>query len=93
MKKLNMNDLEKINGGFKEENKGLPTYGKEIVCPKCKSKLPASFVNGALYDPKIGSVEYTCHCGCSFVCYQDQVILKNDWLSLCKDKGISYVFQ
>ena len=92
MMAINEKELEQVSGGFSETNKGLPTQGMNIVCPKCHSSNAASFSQAALYDRNIGSVEYKCKCGCSFVCYQGQVLMKKDWLALCSAKGISYGF-
>ena len=90
--KLNVTELDGVVGGFREDNIQLPTEGMEIVCPKCNNKDGKSFAPSALYDPKIGSVEYRCKCGCKFVCYKGKVILRDDWDALCKLKGISYNF-
>lgn len=87
-----MDDLDKIAGGFAEENRGLPTAGMNIKCPKCGASSPSSFSKSALYDPSIGSVEYRCKCGCSFVCMNGHVIPKQDFTALCHKKGINYKF-
>ena len=92
MNKLNKDDLAAVAGGFQEVNKDLPTKGLNIKCPKCGSSKGDSFLKGALYDDSIGSVQYQCRCGCAFVVYKSRVILKNDFIKLCKDKGISYPF-
>jgi len=92
MGKLSMDDLEKATGGFNEQNKVLPTFGMNIVCPKCKSTYVDSFSSGALYDPKLKTVEYQCKCGCQFVCQNGQAYEKSDFLALCKKKGIHYAF-
>jgi DNA-directed RNA polymerase subunit M/transcription elongation factor TFIIS len=90
--KIEDKELDSINGGFSEQNKGLPTVGMSIECPRCHSKKAASFAKGALFDPEIKSVEYRCKCGCNFVCYGGNVLLKKDWLNLCKSKGLKYSF-
>jgi DNA-directed RNA polymerase subunit M/transcription elongation factor TFIIS len=90
--KLDDKELDSINGGFSEQNKRLPTAGMRIVCPKCHSKRAAAFSKSALFDPELKSVEYRCKCGCSFVCFGGNVFLKDDWLSLCKSKGLKYSF-
>ena len=92
MSPLNDLELDSVNGGFAEENRGLPTAGMNIVCPKCGSKQALSFHNNVLYEPKIGSVEYACKCGCRFVCYKGKVILRKKWDDLCVRKGIHYPF-
>lgn len=92
MEKMDLNDLDRVNGGFEELNEKLPTEGMEIVCPNCHRKDKNAFAKSALYDPGIGSVEYRCGCGCSFVCYHGKVILRKDWDTLCAEKGIKYVF-
>ncbi len=93
MSKLNDHEMDQVVGGFQEQNKGLPTNGMNIECPNCHSKEANSFAGSALYSPQIGSVEYHCKCGCQFVCYKDKVILKDDWLALCKNKGLAYEFK
>ena len=93
MKEMDLMDLENISGGFRETNPGLPTNNMNIVCPKCHSTQAASFNSNALFDKGLGTVEYQCKCGCSFVVSNGQAILKKDFLSLCKDKGISYPFK
>jgi len=85
-------DLGDVNGGFKEQNKILPTVGMNIVCPKCKTSDPSAFAGAALFDPNLDSVEYHCKCGCKFVCYKNQVILRKDFDDLCKANGIKYGF-
>lgn len=85
-------ELDSVNGGFAEENRGLPTAGMNIVCPKCGSKQATSFQSNVLYEPKLGSVEYQCKCGCRFVCYKGKVILRKNWDELCERKGIEYPF-
>lgn len=90
--KLDDKALDSISGGFSEQNKGLPTAGMRIECPNCHSKRARSFAKGALYDPELKSVEYSCKCGCNFVCYGGSVILKKDWLALCDAKGLKYGF-
>ena len=87
--KISDDELESINGGFKE-TASLPTKGMNIKCPKCGNST--SFGN-ALFDKKIGSVEYHCgSCGTDFICYDGQVVLKNNWISLCNTKKYSYPF-
>ena len=89
---LNLNELDHVVGGFAEASEGLPTAGMEIVCPRCYNDNKNYFAQSALYDPQIGSVEYRCSCGCKFVCYEGQVILRDKWDALCDRKGIHYVF-
>jgi len=91
-KKLDLEALDQVTGGFEEENVLLPTEGMEIICPVCKNKDKDSFAPSALYDPKIGSVEYRCKCGAKFVCYHGKVILRQDWDDLCRKKGMKYGF-
>ena len=92
VKNMRLDELDNVQGGFSEANKGLPTKGMDIVCPECHSRSADSFSDNALYDDKIGSVEYQCKCGCRFICYGGQVIKRADWLKLCDAKGISYRF-
>lgn len=85
--------LGQVSGGFREDNSKLPTAGKNIKCPSCGASAAESFSGTALSDPKTGSVEYHCkHCGTSFICYENSVILKDKWINLCKQKGYSYPF-
>jgi len=93
-KRVNLPDeeLNEVVGGFRESNKTLSTYGMNIVCPVCKSSDASHFSNAALKDSKTGSVEYHCSCGTAFVCYSGQVILKAEWIKMCKDKGYNYPF-
>lgn len=93
MKPLNEKELEKVTGGFQETNKSLPTRGLNIICPACHSTKAHSFSKSALYDDKLGTVEYQCKCGCSFVISHGKAIKKNDFLNLCKQKGIAYPFK
>ena len=92
MEKMNLQDLDKVNGGFEEQNGNLPTAGMEIVCPNCHKKDQNAFAKSVLFDPEIGSVEYRCSCGCRFVCFKGKVILRKDWDDLCAKHGIKYVF-
>lgn len=92
MDKLDFTELDNVTGGFAEENQGLPTSGMSIVCPACHTSDKDAFAGSVLYDPSIGSVEYHCRCGCKFVCYQGQVIQRQEWDALCKQKGIKYTF-
>ena len=92
MKKLNENDLLAVTGGFQELNKALPTAGKDIICPKCGEKAGEQFAKSVLYDPSLGSVEYHCSCGCQFVCYNDEVSYKDEFVKLCGQNGIEYKF-
>ena len=89
MKKMRDNELENIAGGFRETG-NVPTQGMNIVCPKCKSG--DNIRGGALFDNKMGSVEYSCGCGTDFVCYDGQVILKSKWIKLCNAKKYHYPF-
>lgn len=93
MKELKFDALEQVTGGFQETNQGLPTNGLNIVCPACHSSKANSFSKSALYDSKLGTVEYQCKCGCSFVISHGKAIKKNDFLNLCKQKGIAYPFK
>lgn len=93
MQSIDFNELEAVNGGFNEANSDLPTSGLNIVCPKCHSRNASSFSPNALYDKKLGTVEYQCKCGCSFVVSHGKAIIKNDFLSLCDAKGINYSFK
>ena len=87
--KISDDELESISGGFKE-TASLPTKGMNIKCPQCPNTK--NFGN-ALFDQKIGSVEYHCNeCGTDFVCYDGQVVLKNNWISLCNSKKYKYAF-
>ena len=87
--KITDEELESVNGGFKE-TASLPTKGMNIKCPVCGNSK--NFGN-ALFDQKVGSVEYHCNdCGQDFVCYERQVILKNNWIGLCNKKNYSYPF-
>ncbi len=92
MSKLSDQEMSQVVGGFQEKNKDLPTYGMEIQCPSCHETAASSFADNVLYNPAVGSVEYQCTCGCRFVCYGNQVFLKDDWQALCKSKGINDVF-
>lgn len=91
--KMRDDELENISGGFEEKNKALDTYGMEIKCPSCGNTKKERFSPVAFKDPKTGSVEYRCNCGCAFVCYEKQVILKQDWIDKCKEKKYTYPFQ
>lgn len=93
VKRIDDSELENINGGWKETNKKLATFGKEIVCPSCGASKKVQFEDIALQDDKTKSVEYHCRCGCQFVCYDDCVILKSDWINKCNSKDYSYPFQ
>ena len=93
MKKLDLFELENISGGFQETNPDLPTNKMNIVCPKCHSTHVNSFMPDVLFAKNLGTVEYQCKCGCSFVVSHGQVILKKDFLNLCHDKGIDYPFK
>ena len=87
--KISDDELESINGGFKE-TASLPTKGMNIKCPICGNSK--SFGN-ALFDQKVGSVEYHCNeCGQDFVCYDNQVVLKNNCIALCNKKKYAYPF-
>lgn len=92
MTKLNDQELTNIAGGFGETNRALPTYGMNITCPQCKSSDAASFTKKVLVDPSMGSVEYQCKCGCSFVCYNGYVISKAAWITKCNEKNYAYPF-
>ena len=92
MKKLSDEELDNVAGGFREGNKALDTYGKEIKCPSCKQSRRDGFDPRAFKDPKTGSVEYRCKCGTAFICYEGNVILKDDWIRKCKEKGYNYPF-
>ena len=97
MKKVNRIDdseLENISGGWMETNEKLATYRKNIVCPNCQADKRDQFEDIALQDDKLNSVEYHCSkCGCQFVCYQDLVILKGDWIKKCNEKNYRYPYQ
>ncbi|MBR0409393.1 MAG: hypothetical protein IJI25_00095 [Eubacterium sp.] len=93
MEKLNMDDLDQVAGGFVEENIGISTGGMSIVCPNCQNADKGGFSVSVLYDPELESAEYKCKCGCSFVCYRGNVILKEDWIAECKKNNYVYPFQ
>lgn len=90
--KLDKTELSEVSGGFSELNESLPTAGLDIKCPKCGTGTDESFSKSVLYDPDLGSVEYRCKCGCSFVCYQGRVHMKDDFIALCKANKINYRF-
>ncbi len=87
-------DLLEVTGGF-EETSNLPTRGKNICCPNpnCKASNRESFDKYALWDTRTDSVEYHCKdCGTSFVWHDKDVMLKADWLKLCKKNMYVYPF-
>ena len=90
MTKLNDDELMNVAGGFVEKA-DVPTKGMEIKCPGCGR---GDRINPqAKYDPGMNSVEYSCSCGVSFVCYENSVILKPEWINICKSKKYRYPFQ
>lgn len=91
-KPLDLFELNNVTGGFAEANPGLPTAGKKIKCPKCHTTEKSKFSKSVFYDPKLGSVEYMCGCGCKFVCYHNKVYLHDEWKQICNSKGIKYGF-
>lgn len=90
MQKLNDDELNGVSGGVME-TADLPTKGKNIICPSCNKDNRLS--KKACYDPKLGSVEYSCGCGCKFVCYGNDVLLKKDFLDLCIKNKYDYLFK
>ena len=89
---LNEEELNRVSGGFMETNTALATAGMNIKCPSCGNIAKGGFAKQVLHDKKMGSVEYKCSCGESFVCYDGMVIRKNDWIGMCGKKGYSYPF-
>ncbi|MCR5627642.1 MAG: hypothetical protein K6F99_10000 [Lachnospiraceae bacterium] len=91
-KKIDIKELEAISGGFTEQAP-IATKGKNIKCPNWQSEKKSSFADQAKVDPKTGSVEYHCNqCGTDFVCYENNVILKQNWIALCNKKGYKYPY-
>ena len=85
-------ELSGVTGGFGELNSALPTSGYEIICPRCGNSKSGGFSSSVKYDKRTGSVEYSCNCGCDFICYEESVILKADWVSLCNKKEYKYPY-
>ena len=92
MMKLGDGELNQVSGGFKETNSALPTNGASIRCPDCGASSASSFAKDALLDTGMNSVEYSCQCGCKFVCYGGYVIKKAAWIAKCGEMGYSYPF-
>ena len=91
--KISDDELDEVVGGFGEANSALNTAGMNIICPSCSSSSPNSFSKQVLHDPKTGSLEYRCKCGCRFVCYEGYVIPLDSWISRCAAEGYKYPFE
>lgn len=92
MKRLSDEELHKVSGGFREDNielKGI-SYGMNIKCPICGEERKEGFYNGVYVDPVMRSAEYRCKCGCAFICYQNNVIMLDDWIVECNKHNHSY---
>jgi len=87
---LTDDELENINGGFKETNKDLYSYKYNIVCPKCNSSKAKDFYSAVKVDDVQKTVEYHCKCGCKFIFKDGYAVIKEDWVSLCGTKGYTY---
>ena len=87
---LTDDDLENINGGFKETNKKLYSFGFNIKCPKCGKSGANDFYSGVKVDDTQKSVEYHCKCGCQFIFKDGYAVIKEDWVGLCSSKGYTY---
>ena len=89
---LSDDELAQVSGGFREDNielKGI-SYGMNITCPQCGEDRKAGFYNGVYVDTVMGSAEYRCRCGCTFVCYQNNFITLDDWITECNRHHYSY---
>ena len=87
-------ELDAVAGGFREDAHGLPTTGKEIVCPSCHTNNPNDFalavytrhiiVNGTPSDV----VEYKCNrCNRAFITDGVRAVDKQQFINECTRKG------
>ena len=84
--------LESVSGGYMETQEGA-SKGKDIVCPRCNASEKDSFCPKPFQDDSLQSVEYHCKCGCKFVYYGGMFLLKEDFISMCDEKGINYLYR
>lgn len=73
--------LDAVSGGT-----GSAGADSGIKCPNCNSDS----VNFIFRDPNTGSIEYACICGCQFVYYKGNTVLKSKWIELCKKRDYIY---
>ena len=83
--------LESVSGGYMETQE-VASKGKNIVCPRCNSDARL-LKNITLSDDYLDTVEYHCGCGCKFVYYGGKFLLKEDFISICDEKGFNYRYR
>ena len=69
---LQVDELDKVTGGYKEGDSTLQSHGLEVYCPNCLNSDPGKIGERVLNDDELHTTEYHCNaCGTDFVVDKD----------------------